>query len=787
VVIDIDADDKSFRRAVGNLSKTVSSDLKSVERAFSKTGGALTRYVTAPMLAATGATIAFGVKTAASFEQADIAFETLLGSGEAAKKMFDDLKEFAAKTPFEIPGLLDATKRLLAYGFAAQEVIPMLTSVGDAAAGLGLGTDGLNRIIVALGQMRAKGAVQAEEMRQLAEAGIPAWDALAKKLGVTIPEAMKLVEERAVDSGTAIAAVTGMMDERFGGMMLRQATTLSGLWSNLKDVFSIKLGEGFQANAEPLKDVLEELIDVSGPLVDSLMPAFVAVLEELLPIIRKGADLLKAFADADDETQETVLKLIAALALLGPALKLTAGGIGTVNAVLGIMASARVATALGNWSAAFQLVTANAGTSATALAGLSAQTAAVSAGYVALAGAAGYAIGSLINSIPAVEQTTDALAEAAAESQNLGEYLKANAEREKTWVDYLLPGIANTQVLAGAMATLTNEHKAQQVLTDEAVAQLEEWGIELDENNNITERGQKQLEARNAAMRQGTEDTDDNTRSLGILTDATNDAGAADEYAARAKDDYVRAMDGQKVAADSLAGIERTMAELVNAAAEADMAAAEATRAYNESLKENGAKSAETEKLRQRMEDATWRAADANAELNEEAATLNINLDEIPKPSTSDQAAWEAYYKAIAEKAAAAASAAERANSALSRRGSAYVDRSNPNIPVYGTGGHVTRPHLAVVGDKPEYIINPKAPNAASLINAAIADMGARFSPGPVASAALSSVRSSSLTIGEGAVAIYTHAGMSARDVADVVDTRLRDIVRNAGMIGGRP
>lgn len=763
MVIDIDADDKSFRRAVGSLSKTVSSDLKSVERAFSKTGGALTRYVTAPMLAVTGATIAFGVKTAASFEQADIAFETLLGSGEAAKKMFDDLKEFAAKTPFEIPGLLDATKRLLAYGFAAQEVIPMLTSVGDAAAGLGLGTEGLNRIIVALGQMRAKGAVQAEEMRQLAEAGIPAWDALAKKLGVTIPEAMKLVEERAVDSGTAIAAVTGMMDERFGGMMLRQATTLSGLWSNLKDVFSIKLGEGFQANAEPLKDVLEELIDVSGPLVDSLMPAFVAVLEELLPIIRKGADLLEAFADADEETQETVLKLIAALALLGPALKLTAGGIHTVNAALGIMASARVATVLGNWAAAFQLVTANAGTSATALAGLSAQTAAVSAGYVALAGAAGYAIGSLINSIPAVEQTTDALAEAAAESQNLGEYLKANAEREKTWVDYLLPGISEVQVLAGAMATLTNGHKAEQVATDETVAKWREMGIELDENNNLTARGSEQLAERNRK----------------IAAEAIATRAATGEL-----EDYRRALSGvineQRNAEHAEIGLER-----------AKLGLEDAQKRYTEVLKEYPADSREAREATLDLKDAELRLEEATERAEEAQTALTTAQQGIPRPDGGTLAEWLAYYQQVGDKAAYAALQARLASGALkdsAKYGSvARTSTGSFQIPEHGTGGYFDRKHLAIVGDKPEYIINPKAPNAASLINAAIADMGARFSPGPVASAALSSVRSSSLTIGEGAVAIYTHAGMSARDVADVVDTRLRDIVRNAGMIGGRP
>ena len=38
--------------------------------------------------------------------------------------------------------------------------------------------------------MQAKGKVSAEEMLQLAEAGVPAWEMLANKIGTDIPTAM---------------------------------------------------------------------------------------------------------------------------------------------------------------------------------------------------------------------------------------------------------------------------------------------------------------------------------------------------------------------------------------------------------------------------------------------------------------------------------------------------------------------------------------------------------------------------------------------------------------------
>ena len=87
----------------------------------------------------------------AQMEQARIGFATMLGSAEKAQKFLDDLADFAVKTPFEYPELLEAAKRMLAYGFAAEEVLPTLRAVGDASAALGSGSVGIDRITLALG------------------------------------------------------------------------------------------------------------------------------------------------------------------------------------------------------------------------------------------------------------------------------------------------------------------------------------------------------------------------------------------------------------------------------------------------------------------------------------------------------------------------------------------------------------------------------------------------------------------------------------------------------------
>lgn len=193
------------------------------------------------------------VALASSLETNQVAFTTMMGSAEAANQHLTDLQQFAAKTPFEFPELVDASRRLQALGFDAQQSIPVMRIVGDAVGSLGLGAQGIDRITLALGQMQSKGKVSAQEINQLAEAGIPAWAMIADRIGVSIPQAMKLAENGAISAGTGINAVLEGMQSRFGGGMERQADTLSGRFSTLKDSIGLVL-----------TDIGQELISAFG-------------------------------------------------------------------------------------------------------------------------------------------------------------------------------------------------------------------------------------------------------------------------------------------------------------------------------------------------------------------------------------------------------------------------------------------------------------------------------------------------------------------------------------------
>jgi len=333
VIVEIVGDDSKLQRALDRAERNVEGAADRMEAAWNRAVGPSTRLlkITGALSGALGALGLKAVAMAGDMEQARIGLTTMLGSAEAADKHLRQLYDFAAKTPFEINGLIDADRRLMAMGFSADEVIPSLTAIGDAVAAVGGSAELLDRVTLALGQMRAKGKVSAEEMRQLAEAGIPAWEMLADKIGTDIPTAMKLAEQGAIDATTGINAVLSGMEERFGGAMEAQSRTIMGMWSNIKDNLTrimVSLGEQI-TDALDVREILQISLDalerfrgwleqgglqkwwsdyhdviviVGGAVTGALVPAVAALtaalwgaIAPLAPFIAAGAALAGAF------------------------------------------------------------------------------------------------------------------------------------------------------------------------------------------------------------------------------------------------------------------------------------------------------------------------------------------------------------------------------------------------------------------------------------------------------------------------------------------------------------
>ena len=196
-------------------------------------------------------------------EQANISFEVMLGSADKAKKMLADLSEFAQKTPFELQGIRDSAKQLMAMGIPAEKMIKTLKVLGDISAGTGAP---LQQIAYAYGQVATAGVATTQDMNQLVNAGIPIWKELGKVVGVTASEVKKMVEGRQITFEQVETALTNMTEKggQFADLMEAQSHTLTGQWNAFKDSLGA-IGEKIGLAIIP---VFKTLLGVVNGLMD---------------------------------------------------------------------------------------------------------------------------------------------------------------------------------------------------------------------------------------------------------------------------------------------------------------------------------------------------------------------------------------------------------------------------------------------------------------------------------------------------------------------------------------
>lgn len=169
--------------------RRVTGDIDNAEQGTNRWSAAFGVLKTAALAAGTAivGALGYGVKIAAELQTAEVGLKTLLGSAEAAKETIARLKIEAARTPFELPGLTQATQLLSSVTKDGNKSIDILLNVGEALAAMGKGQAELDRIIVNLQQVAAVGKASMIDIKQFAFAGIPIFEMLEDhfKSGVT--------------------------------------------------------------------------------------------------------------------------------------------------------------------------------------------------------------------------------------------------------------------------------------------------------------------------------------------------------------------------------------------------------------------------------------------------------------------------------------------------------------------------------------------------------------------------------------------------------------------------
>ncbi|OPB98923.1 hypothetical protein BAS10_04445 [Elizabethkingia meningoseptica] len=192
------------------------------------------------------------------FQKTEIAFTTMLGNAGKAKVLMGQMVDLAAKTPFGLKEVADGAKQLLAFQVPANQVVDTLTRMGNIAAGLGVP---LSRINLVYGQVKAKGRLMGDDLRQFTEAGIPMVAELADKFGKTEAEIIAMVSAGKIGFKDVEAVLKGLTDEggMFFNLMEKQSESLSGKWSNLEDSFEQMLNKIGESNQGLLGSGIDQL------------------------------------------------------------------------------------------------------------------------------------------------------------------------------------------------------------------------------------------------------------------------------------------------------------------------------------------------------------------------------------------------------------------------------------------------------------------------------------------------------------------------------------------------
>ncbi|GHT68623.1 hypothetical protein FACS1894110_16600 [Spirochaetia bacterium] len=213
--------------------------------------------------AATGAFIGLALKGAASVEDMTMQFKSLVGGTEQAKNLVKELNKEAVNTPFELDAISKSVKTLLpAMKGDADAAVEAFKMLGDTAGGSG---QVLESVTSAYSKAMLKGKVSMQELNQIANAGVPIFDEMAKSMGVTVAKLMNMSSEGELTADHltgAFARMTGEGGVFFEGMK-NQAFTFSSSLLGVKENLNLTaavIGEKFLPYAKEIVDRAGEVL-----------------------------------------------------------------------------------------------------------------------------------------------------------------------------------------------------------------------------------------------------------------------------------------------------------------------------------------------------------------------------------------------------------------------------------------------------------------------------------------------------------------------------------------------
>nr|DAE23346.1 MAG TPA: tail tape measure protein [Myoviridae sp. ctcPl3] len=273
---DITGDNSNFMRKLQEAENGIRAASRQIEESGTSIEALFNRMTRAAAVFGAGFTakelISDIVKVRGEFQQLEVAFNTMLGSKEKANALMSQLVRTAAVTPFDLQGVANGAKQLLAYGAAAEDVNETLIRIGNIAAGL---SQPLSDLVYLYGTTMTQGRLYTQDLNQFTGRGIPMIRELANVFGVAEGEVKGLVEAGKVGFPEVQKVIHNLTNEggMFYNLMQEQSKTITGQISNIEDAIATMFNEIGQANEGIINDALSGV----GYLVENWESVAIAI------------------------------------------------------------------------------------------------------------------------------------------------------------------------------------------------------------------------------------------------------------------------------------------------------------------------------------------------------------------------------------------------------------------------------------------------------------------------------------------------------------------------------
>ena len=247
-------------------------------------------------------TVTKSLNLAMQIEDANVAFETLTGSVQDGKVLFEQIREFAAASPITFTNAAQATKTMLSFGIAAQDTQRNLQMLSDITGG---NNERFKSLTLAFSQMSSAGRLMGQDLLQMINVGFNPLQQISKMTGESMVDLKKRMEDGGISSEEvrrafeAATAAGGM----FHGMTERLAGTLSGQLNIALSQTEQKLAEAGKAMAPVIIQVLNIFQQLS-PILDVIVRTIDAIAQGLGFAIAAATDLINSISTFSVDTTE---------------------------------------------------------------------------------------------------------------------------------------------------------------------------------------------------------------------------------------------------------------------------------------------------------------------------------------------------------------------------------------------------------------------------------------------------------------------------------------------------